>query len=73
MGFLHSPFNPAAVSGVSGAVTESQALPRQVVLGCWWEDLMLQKGFSGENLFLRRNKLGMRCPPQSFHALRQKR
>lgn len=66
MGFLHSPFNPAAGVRVSGAVTEWQALPQQLVLGCQWEGLTLQKRLSGENLFLRRNKLGMRCPLNLF-------
>ena len=66
MGFLHSSFNPAVGFGVSGAVTESWALPQQLVLDCQWEGLTLQKGFSGENLFLRRNKLGVRCPLNLF-------
>lgn len=57
---LHSPFNPAADFKVSGVVTESQALPLQHMLRCWWEGLMLLKGFTGENIFLRRNKWGVK-------------
>lgn len=64
--FLHSPFNPAADFKVSGAVTDSQALTLQHMLRCWWEGLMLLKRFTGENIFLRRNKWGVKCPLNLF-------
>lgn len=64
--FLHSPLNAAADFRVSGAVPESQALPLQHMLRCWWEGLMLLKGFAGENIFLRRNKWGVKFPLNLF-------
>lgn len=51
---------------ISKSLGLSQALPLEHTLRCWWEGLMLLKGFAGENIFLRRNKWGMKFPLNLF-------